>query len=241
MELTWGGARRVTVLVALAAGCAAVCFSGTAVAATPAVVITPVGSAPTTGSFEDGEVVKVAVADNTVFTPGAKVNILECADPQGIAANLPKDISGCDGETIQGDTVLVQPGGAVSATDYTIYRLPSVTLGESPDGQPVCNSTSQCVLYVGENQEDFTQPKLFSAPFTVTAATGGATSASGTATSAASSSAPAVSSSSGEGAGDPPASLAFTGAGASLPWLAGIGGLLLVVGGAGRRWTRARS
>lgn len=119
------------------------------------------------GPFTDGETVTVTVGPNGVFTPNARVNVLECADPGGTAANLPTDDSTCDGNTIQGATVLVHSDGSVSAPNYTLYQLPSAALGEQPNFQPVCNQSSPCVLYVGQDQNNFTQPKMFSAPFTV--------------------------------------------------------------------------
>jgi hypothetical protein len=243
-----GGVRlaRVGGLALVAAAVAVGCFPGRGAAATPVVTVTPTSGAPASGSFQDGEIVTVTVTDNSVFTPGSKVNILECADPQGTSANLPKSISTCDGDTIQGDTVLVKPGGAASETDYTVYQLPSATLGERPDGQPVCNATNQCVLYVGQNQNDFTQPKVFSSPFTVTSGSGVAGAPSGSAGSGSSASAAPVTTtvsntSSTPSTSDPQGSLAFTGSGAALPWLLAGGGALLLLGSAGRRWTKVRS
>ncbi len=225
----------------LSAGFVMAWFPGEAVAAAPVVTITPVAGASASGSYQDGEVVNITVQRNSVFTPGDKVNVLECADPQGTTANLPKDISGCDGLTIQGDTVLVQPGGAVSLSRYPIYQLPSRTLGEQANAQPVCDRVDECVLYVGQNQNDFTQPKLFSAPFTVTPASGAPVVASGSATSSATSSPPAATATtapSTAAASDSQGSLAFTGPGRLLAWMAAIGGALLVAGAAGRRWAR---
>jgi hypothetical protein len=213
-------------------------FPGRGVAATPVVTITPSAGASGRDSFTDGETVTVSVANNSIFKPGAKVNILECADPNGTEANLPKDIGSCDGLTIQGDTVLIQPGGAISFPGYTIYRLPSLILGEQSNAQPVCDGTDECVLYVGENQNDFTQPKLFSSPFTVSAAAG-ASSLPPAAPSTATSSTPTTVSASGASGGNAQGSLAFTGSGSSLLWLLAGGGVLLLAGGAGRRWTRA--
>lgn len=48
---------------------------------------------------------------------------------------------------------------------YVLYSLPSTTLGELPDSRPVCNRRSMCVLYVGENQSDFSWPKMFTKAF----------------------------------------------------------------------------
>jgi hypothetical protein len=135
-----------------------------AAAATAAVEISPAASS---GAYSNGQQVTVSVGSNSVFQAGKKVNILECADPGGTTANLPKDDSTCDGNTIQGSTVLVQNDGSITASQYTLYELPSSTLGETSTGQPVCNQSNECVLYVGESQNDFTQPKLFSAPFSI--------------------------------------------------------------------------
>jgi len=147
------GALLVSVVAALGAG------SGAAAAAS-GVTLTP------GGPFTDGQAVTVAVGPNSVFTPNAKVNILECADPGGSTANLPTDDSTCDGNTIQGETVIVHGDGSISAP-YTIYQLPSSALGEQPNFQPVCNQSSPCVLYVGQDENDFNQPKMLSASFTV--------------------------------------------------------------------------
>jgi hypothetical protein len=214
---------------------------GRAFAAVAVVVITPVAGPAAPGPFEDGEVVKLSVKSNSTFTPGTRVNILECADPQGTSANLPKDIGTCDGLTIQPDTVLVQPDGAIAVAKYTIYRLPNPILGEQANAQPVCDDSNQCVLYVGQDQNDFTQPKIFSTPFTVAASTTAPSSVT-TSTDPSSSLAPspqagaAGSSSTGSNG---PASLAFTGTGSWLPWVLAVGGVLVVAGSLGRRRMRA--
>jgi hypothetical protein len=146
------------------AAVATVWLAGSASAASGTVSIAPTAGKPT-GPYSDGETVTVSVGANSTFQPGSRVNILECADPGGSPANLPKRNSTCDGLTIQGDTVLVHSDGSVSAPGYTLYRLPSPTLGEQANAQPVCDQNNVCVLYVGENQDDFSAPKLFSAPF----------------------------------------------------------------------------
>jgi hypothetical protein len=108
------------------------------------------------------------VGPNHYFTPYAHVNILECADPGGKKKNLPTSAFTCDGNTIQGDTVLIAKNGSFSEHGYEIYALPNTAaLGESPNGQPVCNTKKPCVLYVGQNQEKFSAPKEFSRPFTI--------------------------------------------------------------------------
>jgi len=133
------------------------------------------GSALPTGTFmphspfSSGQTIEVKIPANANLQPGARVNILECADAGGTAANLPSDISGCDGKTIQGDTVLVHPNGAVDYTAYTVYSLPdAISLGESSTATPACNSTNECVLFIGEDQNNFAgAPYYFSQPFFV--------------------------------------------------------------------------
>jgi LPXTG-motif cell wall-anchored protein len=147
------------------------------------------GSAPSltlspSANFHDGESIAVSVGANGYFTPSTRVNILECADPGGSVANLPTSISTCDGNTIQGNTILVGSNGSFSEADYTLYVLPSSILGEQSNDQPVCNQTNPCVLYVGQNQNDFTAPKIFSAPFSVASSSGTSTTTSTTSSTA---------------------------------------------------------
>lgn len=130
----------------------------------------PLSSGSEDSEFYSGETIAVKVPQNTIFKPGLRVNILECADPGGTVAHLPTSASTCDGNTIQGPTVLINRGGTVDYDGYTVYSLPNVqALGESPTGQPVCNASQPCVLYIGENQENFTAPHYFSQPFRVVA------------------------------------------------------------------------
>jgi hypothetical protein len=222
-------------------------------------------------NLHSGQSVSISVGPNGFFTPNSHVNILECADPGGKAANLPKDDSTCDGNTIQGNTVSVAADGSFSAASYSVYSLPNATLGEQANGQPVCNATNPCVLFVGQDQNDFTSPKVFSAPFTVdpsavstTTVSGEASSPTTTATSSSGSTVsstpgptdttPATASSSSSGSGiDPSVSLTATPAGGAtslastgppprLAWIVGLGSGLAFVGSLGRRHvSRARA
>jgi LPXTG-motif cell wall-anchored protein len=207
-------------------------------ASTPLVSITP------GGALHDGEAVTVSVGPNSVFTPHAGIHILECADPGGTVANLPQDDSSCDGNTIQPNSVLVSPNGSFSAANYVIYRLPNSVLGEQTNFQPVCNATNPCVLYIGQSQNDFTAPKIFSSPFSVASSSSSGASAppaNAVGSSATSSSASPVPASAGGGHTSAPSSmsqaigsLAQTGA-QNLEWLTIIGAVTLVLGTAGRR------
>jgi hypothetical protein len=69
---------------------------------------------------------------------------------------------------VQGNSIIPGSSGGFSESAYTVYKLPSAPLGEGPSWVPVCNEQNPCVLYVGLDQEDFTKPKIFSHPFTVT-------------------------------------------------------------------------
>ena len=124
-------------------------------------------------SFHDGENVVVSMGPNRIFTPHLRIVILECADPGGTSARLPVAFASCDENTIQGDSVIVNPDGSFTERAYTLSRLPSASLGEAPTGSPLCDRTHACVLYVGENQLDFTQPKVFSHAFVVRSNPGG--------------------------------------------------------------------
>ena len=210
------------------------------------------------GPYHSGQTVRVNVAPNSLFTPHLRVIMLECADPGGSAANLPTSVKQCDGNSVQGDSVIVQANGSFSESSYTMFSLPNEALAEEPSGQPVCNTTSPCVLYVGLNQEDFTQPKVFSQPFVV-APTSGATSSGASSSGAQANPGPAPSSSgagsspagaaggsAGTGPSSGPASadaavslggtgqLAFTGPPYELRSVLLVGGLLMMLGSVGR-------
>jgi hypothetical protein len=228
-------------------------------AAAPNVTVSP-GS-----NLHNGQSVSVAVGPNGFFTPNAHVNILECADPGGKVANLPKDASTCDGNTIQGPTVLVGTDGSFSTSGYSVYVLPSITLDEQPDGQPVCNATNPCVLFVGQDQNNFTAPKVFSAPFTVdpgtvtttTLPSGSSTPASTSTSSPGATTTPTTATTSPTSAaatnttngvdptaslsttgGTAPTALATTGVPTQLAWLVGLGSGLMFGGSLGRRYMK---
>jgi hypothetical protein len=220
----------------------------------PALVVSP------KGNVVDAQPISVSVGANGYFTPHAGVNILECSDPGGLAANLPKDDKSCDGNTIQGSTILVGANGSFSDSQFPVYALPSSTLGEQSNFVPVCNQTNYCVLYVGQNQNDFTAPRVFSAPFLVTPGSGTASTSTtaagavpGTTSSGSSAGlAPAspASAATGTSGSNAPTTSATTASGAlantGLPpqaaWLVVSGAALLVTGALGRRMMmRART
>jgi hypothetical protein len=133
----------------------------------PSGAVSPPALHMTSGTFHAGQRIKLSVGPNHYFTKYLHVNILECADPGGKKSNLPTSAASCDGNTIQGNTVIINKNGSFSTSGYTLYALPSKALDELSDTRPVCNTKNPCVLYVGQNQLDFTAPKLFSHPFTL--------------------------------------------------------------------------
>lgn len=194
----------------------------------PSVTIRP---AATGGKFIDQQVVEVSVGPNSTFVPHSRVVILECADPGGDSAHLPTSLINCDENTIQPDTTVVQADGSFVEAKYTLYALPNSLLGEQANWQPVCNLTNSCVLFVGENQNDFTEPKVFSTPFLMTPSSA-APLRSVPASAATDPVSPAVSLSASE--------LAFTGLSQWLLVLAGIGlSLVLLATLAARRVRRS--
>ena len=132
------------------------------------------GAAATSGSFtagtpfSSGQQINVVVPANTVLPPNTNVNILECSAPNGV---IPTDPSECDGETIQGASIHPEPNGAVNlqsqtGTLLTLYALPDFHSLEETTG-PACSLNTECILYIGDNQNDFTQPHFWSQPFYV--------------------------------------------------------------------------
>jgi hypothetical protein len=235
----------VALLVFVAWSAAAVATVQSADASAP-----PPLSVSPQGNYNDGQTISVAVGPNSYFTPHARIVIIECADPGGLASNLPKDITTCDGNTIQGNTILVGGDGSFSQTAYTVYLLPSASLGEQSNFTPICDQTHDCVLYVGQNQNDFTTPKVFSAPFVIAPSSGttptttAGTGSSGSSGTTGGTGAPASSTAKSSGAavslspstGNPSGTLANTGAPAEIWWVAVSGMVLLLSGVFGRRF-----
>ncbi len=81
----------------------------------------------------------------------AGINVVECAAPNGV---IPTQVAACDGNTIQGSTILPATDGSFTFSNYQVYALPdSITLGEGTSGVS-CGQTAatECILYIGNNQ-----------------------------------------------------------------------------------------
>jgi hypothetical protein len=120
--------------------------------------------------FSSGQQINIVIPANSLFVATSSVNVVECAAPNGVPPTQPIN---CDGNTIQGPTILPNADGSINFQTqgyglYTLYALPdSISLGESSSNQVTCGDTAatECVLYIGDNQGDFTQPHVFSLPF----------------------------------------------------------------------------
>ena len=124
-----------------------------------------IGTVASGAPFDSGQVVNVVIPANSTFAQDAGVNIVECAAPNGVVPTLS---TACDGLTLQ-NGAQVAADGSFTFNGYTVYALPdSYSLGEGSGG-PVCGDTAatECILYIGEDQNDFTQPHLWSAAFFV--------------------------------------------------------------------------
>lgn len=132
-----------------------------AATATPALAVSPSLSGH---PVRNGETVSISVGPNSFFDPYSRIEIMECAAPGG---QLPTSDLVCDGVTTEVTPVSVNADGSFQLPYYTLLSLPTPVYAENPRGTPVCNLTNACVLYVGEDQNDFSRPKIFSAPFTI--------------------------------------------------------------------------
>lgn len=128
--------------------------------AVPAAVVTP----SLGGHDINGETIRISVGPNSLFTPNARIEVLECAAPHGMP---PTNDGSCDGNTAAYGSIIVAADGSFTVPGYTLVALPNAALDEGPHGQPVCNLTAACVLYIGQNQNDFSAPKIFSALFRI--------------------------------------------------------------------------
>ncbi len=119
----------------------------------------------TPGPFDSGQSINVVVPANQAFNPDQNINIVECSAPDGV---VPTNPNNCDGNTLQNGAI-PNADGSLTFTGYTVYALPdNIQLGEGTTG-PKCGNTlaTECMLYIGTNQNDFTQPHLWSQPFLV--------------------------------------------------------------------------
>jgi hypothetical protein len=134
----------------------------------------PVGTFTAGAPFSSGQGINIVLPANSVFSSNTNLNIVECSAPNGV---IPTNTAACDGNTIQGLTLKSNSDGSVNYQTeehgqlYPVYATPdSISLGEG-SSSPACGDTAatECILYIGYNYNDFTQPHLWSQPFYVLA------------------------------------------------------------------------
>jgi len=131
--------------------------------------VTLVASAPQ-GPFSSGQIITIEVGPNRILEHGHRIYIRECAAPGGVPPTSPRQ---CDLRTTQRFRIYAGHHGAVDFGGYPVFALPdTTTLGEPPNGQPVCDLTHPCVLFIGQDRTDFDQPHVWSLPFSVTVTAG---------------------------------------------------------------------
>jgi hypothetical protein len=133
-----------------------VAFAGTASAATSANL--------SAGPYSDGQTITVSGGGFPAHSAlPSGLTIVECADPGGLATNLPTDNTTCDGSTVNPLPVATDANGNFSSS-YTLAKL-STTGGVSPIN---CDSTHFCVLWVGVDfNNSFTGTHAFTNAFEI--------------------------------------------------------------------------
>ena len=194
-----------------------------------------------TNPLANNQVVDVSVGPNSTLSqksleaagfPSGVVGmkVLECEDPGGQEENLPQQLSSCEPSTLDNGPQ-PQSDGSVSVEGFTVYTVPNVAVLGASNGT-MCDTQHECVIGIFSNQEDFSKPHLFSAPFATTGGTGAPSTSSSASPGSQTTSAGAT-----PGVSVPPATLANTGAPTLWPWLLG-GGFILLLLGSGLRYVR---
>jgi ABC-type phosphate transport system substrate-binding protein len=115
------------------------------------------------GPFSSGQTLEVSFGANTTLTPNLGVYIEECSAPGGTVPTLPTQ---CDPKTHQHSPLFMNGDGSLDYKGYPIYALPDApNLGETSSGGPQCDLANQCILYIGQNPNDFSQPHVWSSAF----------------------------------------------------------------------------
>jgi hypothetical protein len=157
-------------LVGFTAGAAA---AGTLTSADGYTSLTTAPGVTPNSPYSSGQHVTVTVGVNPTMNNAALVTagfpsgavtmkFLECADPGGTAANLPTKPSECEPGTIHSIAGAHSDGSMT--TSFQVLFLPDPNLGVS-NGTDCGLAPHQCVVGIFSNQNDFSKPHLFSAPF----------------------------------------------------------------------------
>ena len=116
--------------------------------------------------FASGQQITVSVPANTLLPHGQSIHILECEAGPGGAP--PTGNFQCDTYTQYPNTVTVATDGSINITDFNVYALPSLLLGEGPTNGTECGSAAQeCILYIGPDQTNPALAHVWSQGFSV--------------------------------------------------------------------------
>jgi hypothetical protein len=217
------------------------------------VTATAVASVTPASGLTDGQIVAVRAGG---LPPEQTIQVEQCA---GTVAHPPTDNTACDALTLDTQAGTDARGNYVNAagdgngdTGVIVYTRPSPLLN-SPT-TIVCDGAHPCVLYVGVDQNDFSQPHVFAdisfSPGVVAPGAGSAPGAgAGAPTVTVTELAPAVTAGApaaaslrttavpGAGNGPGPAVLAFTGGPPLVPALAALGLAAVAIASLARRRT----
>ncbi len=201
------------------------------------------GPVVATNPLSGGQMIDITVRANSTmdrqsleaagFPSGATpIKVLECSDPGGLSKNLPAKNTGCEPETI--DAIAgARADGSMVINGFLVLALPYAALGSSSG--TTCDTQNQCVLGIFSNQNDFTKPHIFSAPFNVTpnppnAGLGGSTGTESGQQGSGSAGASGATAGASASVSVPAGTLAYTGISPLFYALLGSGLVLLVVG-----------
>jgi hypothetical protein len=132
--------------------------------------------------FSSGQQINVVIpatenATDTgpLFNTTEALLVVECSAPNGV---IPTSTSACNGDTVGPGSLFANSDGSVNYVDstglfYPVYFTPDSALGDTATS-PKCGNTSatECILYIGTDFDDFTEPHVWSQPFFVNATAG---------------------------------------------------------------------
>jgi hypothetical protein len=116
--------------------------------------------------FSSGQQIKVTIPANTLLPRNANIHIVQCEAGPGGAP--PTETPNCDNATQYPNTAVVNGDGSLNITDFNVFALPSVALGETASNPTVCGGAADpCLLYIGPDQTNPALPHVWSQGFSV--------------------------------------------------------------------------
>jgi photosystem II stability/assembly factor-like uncharacterized protein len=149
-SISHGLARSAVVAVLLVAGLAAA--PSRADAEGPSIVVS------STAGLVDGSLVGI---DGTGFDPSTTIDVAQCA---GSTSAPPVDATACDETTLDDSVATDSTGNYVNdpSTSGGTHGYSVAVLPRPGTSSPAhCDGTTKCVLYIGEELQDFSRPHVF--------------------------------------------------------------------------------